>query len=301
MKRLDCITITVAFLLCACGEAGPNDPWLSAPLGSAEVNPGDCGDCLAAQGALYIVHPSRTWDPLALAEPVINEVLDRWVQSELPVHVLRHDDARIFRPEGSDRWWSLGHGSWVYSTAPNSGMIYPEGLDSYYIHPRPGVVFVESEDGEHQIESQATDLTFVGGYLHRCLARAVGWSIIHHMESNEASRLRIQIYLPGVFFFTRGAPESPVDIRDIWPYPVNPGFVYLHQQVGIRDTCPSLTEISENWIDNRDDHEVLGGAPTPPNLTLSLTCDGADLGEIEIGQGSARVGINFVTSRDQAD
>lgn len=230
-------------------------------------------EAFSVKGDLIIVHPSRTWDPLATAKEEIQEAIATAKFAGNKIYLLRHSDQKIY---------------------PN----YPTDIDSYYIQKDENIIEVASEGGENEIIPSLNEITITGGYLEFCLSNAMAYLI-----KNKSERLKINIYLPGVFTYDNDsgfrAPMLPEDfeLASIWPYPVNPGFRKLERQVGRQLTCPNEYFIGNYMFSYGGDYPKLGGGPTPEHFNYTYSCNDQDVFEDSVGDGGENlVHFNFVTT-----
>lgn len=230
-------------------------------------------DAFSVKGDLIIVHPSRTWDPLAVAKDGIQDTIQSAKNTNQKIYMLRHSDQEIY---------------------PN----YPLDVDSYYINSEKSIVEVSSEGGENNIISSSNEITITGGYLEFCLSYAMAY-----LMKNKNEHLKINIYLPGVFTYDNDsgfrAPMLPEDfeLASIWPYPVNPGFRKLERQVGRQLTCPNEFFIGNYMFSYGGDYPKLGGGPTPEHFNYTYSCNDQDVFEDSVGDGGENlVHFNFVTT-----
>lgn len=227
------------------------------------------------KGDLIIVHPSRTWDPLAIAEEGILAAIAASKLKGTNIYMLKHNDQFLF-----------------------SG--YPNNIDSYYIKNRNGIKEIKSEGGENSITPETNEITIVGGYLEFCLANTIA-----HIMDNKKERIKVNIYLPGVFahgdpgdddkLYIPTLPDN-FDLFSMWPYPVNPDFILLERQIGRFVRCPDRNFIYNNMFSYGTEYPMLGRGPTPEHFKYTYSCNGENTSEHLIGNGGANLlHINFVT------
>jgi hypothetical protein len=247
------------------------------------------------RGDLIIVHPSRTWDPLAVAEKGIHKIIQKAKASGSgKIYLLRHSDQRAF----SDNYmYDKRLGAWFWVT-DGSGSPYPEGVDSYYVGADPSIIEIGSEGGENKIVPSTNEVTIVGGYLEACLSNAMA-----HLMKNMGRKLKVHIYLPGVFTHVvkqKNLPEG-FDIISVWPHIINPGHLKLWRSVGVLSHCPNKLFVDNEMFSSGGDYLQLGGGPSPEHFSLRITCNGQDSSILQIGDGGKELlELNFVTetSRD---
>ena len=217
---------------------------------------------LEIKGDLVIVHPSRTWDPMATAKKGIDRAIEAAKLNNSKIYLLRHNDRG--REAFADDKYSYKNGSWVYD---DNGSKYPSHIDSYYINDK-SVTTLSSKGGENDIKLISNEVTIVGGYIEFCMATAIG-----HLISNNGPNIKVNIYLPGSFTHHKNnqIPDE-FNILNIWPYPVNPGFIYLERQINIRKECIHPNFVTNSMVNYGGDDPILGSSGLT-NLQIEVYCN----------------------------
>ena len=237
------------------------------------------------KGDLIIVHPSRTFDPLAVAQEGIEKVIRLAKDQGKKIYLLKHDD--LSPDMFGQKKYKYSFGGWFSS---DEGETFPSSIDSYYIND-PSIEVISSEGGENQIQLSSNEFTIVGGYLEYCLTNAIASLVDNHKQT-----LRANIYLPGVYSHLKNERVGDdFDIREIWAYPTSPGFIRLERQVNTYAHCPSQYFVGNEMISYSGDYPALGnGELGLTNLDIQISCEDSFIDSDFIGERVAKtLKLNF--------